>query len=73
MRQFINSQIAKNEPFNTRLLYPIEIEGYNNPVEYFKSPIVQEFLARVDNKTFAKLYIKLPNILEGILEVRQII
>lgn len=59
LRQFINSQITKNEPFNTRLLYPIEIEGYNNPVEYFKSPIVQEFLARVDNKTFAKVVYKI--------------
>lgn len=59
LKQFINSQISKNEPFNTRLLYPIEIEGYNNPVEYFKSPIVQEFLDRVDNKTFAKVVYKI--------------
>lgn len=55
LKQFINFQITKNEPFNTRLLYPIEIEGYNNPVEYFKSPIVQEFLGRVDKKIFAKV------------------
>lgn len=59
LRQFINSQISKNEPFNTRLLYPIEIEGYNNPVEYFKSPIVQEFLSRIDNKTFAEVVYKI--------------
>lgn len=59
LRQFINSQITKNEPFNTRLLYPIEIEGYINPVEYFKSPIVQEFLDRVDNKTFGKIVYKI--------------
>lgn len=34
-------------------------EGYSNPVEYFKSPIVQEFLDRVDNKTFAKVVYKI--------------
>lgn len=55
LKQFINSQISKNEPFNTRLLYPTEIEGYKNPVEYFKSPIVQEFLERVDKRVFAKV------------------
>lgn len=55
LKKFINSQITKNEPFNTRLLYPEEVEGYNNPVEYFKSPIVQEFLGRIDNKTFAEI------------------
>lgn len=59
LKEFINSQITKNEPFNTRLLYPIEIEGYNNPVEYFKSPIVQEFLGRIDNKTFAEIVYKI--------------
>lgn len=59
LKKFINSQISNNEPFNTRLLYPIEIEGYSNPVEYFKSPIVQEFLDRVDNKTFAAIVYKI--------------
>ena len=41
------------------MLYPIEIEGYINPVEYFKSPIVQEFLSRVDNKVFAEIVYKI--------------
>lgn len=59
LKNFINSQITKNEPFNTRLLYPDEVEGYSNPVEYFKSPIVQEFLDRIDNKTFAKIVYKI--------------
>lgn len=59
LKKFINSQITKNEPFNTRLLYPDEVEGYSNPVEYFKSPIVQEFLGRIDNKTFAEIVYKI--------------
>lgn len=59
LKKFINSQITKNEPFNTRLLYPEEVEGYSNPVEYFKSPIVQEFLDRVNNKTFAEIVYKI--------------
>lgn len=59
LKKFINSQITKNEPFNTRLLYPDEIEGCKNPVEYFKSPIVQEFLDRIDNKTFSEIVYKI--------------
>ncbi len=54
--QFINSQIAKHERGSyIRWLDEWEIEGYENPTEYFKSPIVQEFLIRTDNKTFYKV------------------
>ena len=31
------------------------MDGYKNPTEYFKSSIVQNFLARIDNKTFYKV------------------
>lgn len=60
--QFINSQIAKHEQGSyIRWLDEWEIEDYKNPTEYFKSPIVQEFLIRTDNKTFYKV---IENILE---------
>lgn len=53
LKEFINSQIAKHESFKTRLLYDTEIEGYPNTIEYFKSPVVQEFLDRIDKNVFA--------------------
>lgn len=53
LKEFINSQIKKHEAgAYIRDLDEWEIEGYKNSTEYFKSQIVQEFLARVDNKTF---------------------
>ncbi len=53
---FINGQIAKHESgAYIRELDEWEFAGYKNPTEYFKSPIVQEFLRRIDNKTFAKV------------------
>ncbi len=56
LQKFINSQIKKHEMgAYMRDLDEWEIEGYKNPTEYFKSPIVQEFLTRVDNKTFSKI------------------
>lgn len=55
LSEYINSQITKHENFNTRLLYDSEIDGYKNTVEYFKTPIVQDFLKRIDNKTFSKI------------------
>ena len=62
VQQFINKQIAKHEQGSyIRWLDEWEIEGYKNPTEYFKSPIVQEFLIRTDNKTFYKV---IENILE---------
>lgn len=56
VQQFINKQIAKHEQGSyIRWLDEWEIEGYKNPTEYFKSPVVQEFLIRTDNKTFYKV------------------
>lgn len=56
LQKFINRQIAKHEQSSyIRWLDEWEIEGYKNPTEYFKSPIVQEFLNTIDNKTFCKI------------------
>lgn len=56
LKGFINSQIKKHEASAyIRDLDEWEIEGYKNPTEYFKSPIVQDFLTRIDNKTFYKV------------------
>lgn len=56
LKEFINAQIKKHEAgAYIRNLDEWEIEGYKNPTEYFKSLIVQEFLTRIDNKTFYKV------------------
>lgn len=56
LRNFINEQLIKHEQGSyIRWLDEWEIEDYKNPTEYFKSPIVQEFLAKIDNKTFCKI------------------
>lgn len=56
LKIFINSQIKKHESgAYIRDLDEWELEGYNNPTEYFKSQIVQDFLTRIDNKTFYKV------------------
>ena len=56
IKEFMNRQIAKHEKGSyIRWLDEWEIEGYKNPTEYFKSPIIQEFLAKVDNKNFCKI------------------
>lgn len=52
--KFINSQLQKHENgLYIRELDEWKFEGYKNPSEYFKSDIVQEFLKRIDNKTFS--------------------
>lgn len=56
IQQFINNQITKHERGSyIRWLDEWEIEGYKSPTEYFKSPVVQEFLAKIENKTFCKI------------------
>lgn len=56
LKEFINSQIKKHEAgAYIRDLDEWEVEGYKNPTEYFKSPNVQDFLTRIDNKTFYKV------------------
>jgi len=56
LKEFINLQIKKHEAgAYIRDLDEWEVESYKNPTEYFKSPIVQEFLIRIDNKIFYKM------------------
>jgi hypothetical protein len=56
LKEFINLQIKKHEAgAYIRDLDEWELEGYKNPTEYFKSPIVQYFLTKIDNKTFYKV------------------
>lgn len=56
IQEFINVQIAKHEKGSyIRWLDEWEIEGYKNPTEYYKSPIVQEFLAKINNKIFCQI------------------
>lgn len=56
LKEFINSQIKQHEAgAYIRDLDEWELEGYINPTEYFKSPNVQAFLTRIDNKTFYKI------------------
>jgi len=56
LKDFFNLQITKHENgFYIRWLDEWEIEGYKNPNEYFKSPLVQEFFTKVDKKTFYKV------------------
>lgn len=56
LKDFVNAQIKKHEAgAYIRDLDEWELESYKNPTEYFKSPIVQEFLTRIDNKTFCKV------------------
>lgn len=64
LQEFINSQIKKHEEGSyIRWLDEWEIEGYKRPIDYFNSPVVQEFLTRIDNKTFC-------TVLKHILEVK---
>lgn len=54
--QFMNNQISKHEQGSyISWLDEWEIEGYKNPTEYFKSPVVQEFLSKISNKNFCKI------------------
>lgn len=56
IQDFVNNQISKHEEGSyIRWLDEWEIEGYKNPTEYFKSPIVQEFLSKINNETFCKI------------------
>lgn len=56
LQKFINNQIEKHKRGSyIRWLDEWEIEGYKNPTEYFKSPIVQEFLTKIGNGIFCKV------------------
>lgn len=56
IQEFINAQISKHEQgAYIRWLDEWGIEGYKNPIEYFKSSLVQEFLSKINNETFCKI------------------
>lgn len=55
LSKFINEQLEKYGTTNTRLLTDAPIDQSENCIEFFKTPIVQDFLKRIDNKTFAKI------------------
>lgn len=62
LQDFLNGQIVKHESGSyIRWLDEWEFEEYPNALEYFKSPLVQEFLARVNRKTFYKVITNILN------------
>ena len=74
LQEFMNSQIKRHEEGSyIRWLDEWEIEGYKNPIDYFKSPVVQEFLTRIDNKTFCTVLKHILKVKDKILLVHLII
>lgn len=57
--EFINSQLDKYAVTSSRLLHDAKIENYIDCTDYFYSDVVQEFLKRIDNKTFAQIVYKI--------------
>lgn len=55
LQDFINEQLEKYGTTNTRLLTDAPIEQSATCIEFFKTHVVQDFLKRIDNKTFAKI------------------
>lgn len=55
LSEFINKQLKAHENTNTRLLTDAAIDKCANCIEFFKTPIVQEFLTKIKPETFAKI------------------
>jgi len=55
LSEFINKKLKAHEKTNTRLLTDAYIDKSANCIEFFKTPIVQEFLTKINPKTFAKI------------------
>lgn len=53
--EFINKQLKAHEKTNTRLLTDAAIDKSENCIEFFKTPIVQEFLTKIEPETFARI------------------
>lgn len=53
--EFINKQLKEHEKPYTRLLDDAPIDKSANCIEFFKTPIVQEFLTKIKPETFAKI------------------
>ena len=57
--EFINRQLDKYAETSSRLLHDAKIENYIDCTDYFYSDVVQEFLKRIDSKTFAQVVYKI--------------
>lgn len=55
LSEFINKQLTAHEKTNTRILTDSAIDKSANCIEYFKTPIVQEFLTKIKPAIFAKI------------------
>jgi hypothetical protein len=55
LSEFINKQLTAHEKPFTRLLIDAPIDKSANCVEFFKTPIVQEFLTKIKPAKFAKI------------------
>ncbi len=55
LHEYINFQLKKHGDELTRILHDNTVEEYKDCVEYFKTPIVQEFLKRIDPRIFATI------------------
>jgi len=55
LSEFINQQLIAHEKTNTRILTDSAIDKSANCIEFFKTPIVQEFLTKIKPATFAKV------------------
>jgi len=55
LSEFINKQLNMYKNTNTRLLTDSAIDKSANCIEFFKTPIVQEFLTKIKPETFAKI------------------
>ncbi len=55
LHEYINKQLKAHEETNTRLLTDAAIDKSENCIEFFKTPIVQEFLKKIKSAIFAKI------------------
>ena len=55
LSEFINKQLKAHEKTNTRLLTDASIDKSANCIEFFKTPVVQEFLTKIKPEMFAKI------------------
>lgn len=59
LHEFINKQLKAHEKTNTRILTDSAIDKSANCIEFFKTPIVQEFLTKIKPQTFAKIVFRI--------------
>ena len=55
LHEYINKQLKAHDETNTRLLTDSAIDKSANCIDFFKTPIVQEFLTKIKPQTFAKI------------------